>query len=143
MMSPGSPIHERLGQKGYRERHDQQDGHAGKREGVRCVQSASLLRARLFGRALRSDNSSPLTNHHFNEADEDGRNWQAKHDRLRPHQEIAKLVVVLCWVEPVRQREDDEGRPKQPPQTSQTEPSCTRYHCVALCAPMTKLASLP
>jgi hypothetical protein len=51
--------------------------------------------------------------------------------------------VVLCWVEPVRQREDDEGRPKQPPQTSQTEPSCTRYHCVALCAPMTKLASLP
>src|SRR5262245_3490869 len=86
---------------------------------------------------LRSDNSRPLAHHHFDKADEYGRNRQAKHDRLHPQQEVAKLVVVLCWVEPVRQCEDDEGRPKQPPQTSQTEPSCTRYHCVASCAPMT------
>jgi len=71
---------------------------------------------------MRSDNSSPLTNHHFNEADEDGGNWQAKHDRLHPQQEIAKLVVVLCRVEPIREREKDERRPKQPPHASQTLP---------------------
>src|SRR5262245_16946322 len=68
----------------------------------------------LTGR-MCSDNSRPLAHHHFDEADEYGRNRQAKHDRLHPQQQVSKLIVVVCRIEPVHQREDDESCPKQPP----------------------------
>src|SRR5262245_35377006 len=82
----------------------------------------------LQGLRRRPQDPGLLAHHHLQKADEDGCDRERVHHQLCRQQEMAELVVVVRWIEPIKQRIAEEGRPKQPPQASQSMPRRARRH---------------